>query len=84
MLKKIVTLEDEIVSSHKLPILSVTPTNIVVQNEKHFDSTCIVLETKGHENPHLLSCKKFFQALEFWEDKQPKQTDDGSRSYSQS
>lgn len=67
LLKKIVNLEEEMIGEHKLPDLTISPNNALVLSEKEFEATCIVLETKGHEKPHLLSCKKFFQALEFWE-----------------
>lgn len=82
MLEKIVNLEEEIIRSHKLPDLTISPNNEVVINEKEFEATCVVLETKGHEKPHLLSCKKFFQALEFWERQLKPKTNGGSDSQS--
>lgn len=82
MLEKIVNLEEEIIRSHKLPDLTISPNNEVVINEKEFEATCVVLETKGHEKPHLLSCKKFFQVLEFWERQLKPKTNGGSDSQS--
>jgi len=49
-----------------MPDLSGSYRNQIVINEKEFASTCIVLESKGHETPHNMSVMKFFEALAYW------------------
>ena len=69
MLSQIEKLESDLVEGNTLPDLSIKPSNLLVQNEKEFEKTCLILESRGHQNAAQMSEKKFYEALKLYEKK---------------